>query len=149
MSEAYIVKDINLADLGARLVNIAEHEMPGLLQTREKYAKDKPLKGVRLSGSLHMTVQTAVLIDTLVALGATVRWCSCNIFSTTDSAAAYVARQGVNVFAVKGESVADYWIYSAKTVLFPGGLGPQQIGSFCWCFFVFLLKSMMEVILRY
>ena len=125
--ESYIVKDIGLADLGDRLVKMAEHEMCGLMQTREKYAKEAPLQGVRLSGSLHMTVQTAVLIDTLRALGATVRWCSCNIYSTTDAAAAYIARTGVNVFAVKGESLADYWKYTARAAMFPDGLGPQQI----------------------
>ncbi|KAH7826373.1 S-adenosyl homocysteine hydrolase 1 [Monocercomonoides exilis] len=123
----FVVADIGLADLGQRIVTIAEHEMPGLMQTREKYAKDQPLKGVRLSGSLHMTVQTAVLIDTLKALGATVRWCSCNIFSTTDAAAAYVASKGVNVFARKGESLEEYWQYTASAAMFPGGLGPQQI----------------------
>jgi adenosylhomocysteinase len=101
--------------------------MPGLMQTREKYAAAQPLKGIRLSGSLHMTVQTAVLIDTLSALGAQVRWCSCNIFSTTDSAAAYIAKRGVSVFAIKGETLAEYWEYTARTAMFPGGLGPQQI----------------------
>lgn len=101
--------------------------MCGLMQTREKYAAAQPLKGVRLSGSLHMTVQTAVLIDTLVALGATVRWCSCNIFSTTDAAASYIASKGVNVFARKGESLEAYWQYTAKTIMFPNGEGPQQV----------------------
>ena len=125
--EPYIVKDIALAELGDRLVKIAEHEMCGLMQTREKYAAQAPLKGIRLSGSLHMTVQTACLIDTLRALGATIRWCSCNIYSTTDAAAAYIAKTGVNVFAVKGESLADYWKYTARAAMFPGGLGPQQI----------------------
>lgn len=125
--EQYIVKDIALAELGTKLVRIAEHEMCGLMQTREKYAAEAPLKGVRLSGSLHMTVQTAVLIDTLRTLGATVRWCSCNIYSTTDAAAAYIAKTGVNVFAVKGESLADYWKYTARAAMFPDGLGPQQI----------------------
>jgi len=127
MTADYIVTDINLADLGQRLVTIAEHEMCGLMQTREKYAKEQPLKGIRVSGSLHMTVQTAVLIDTLRLLGAQVRWCSCNIFSTTDSAAAYIAKSGVNVFARKGESLQDYWKYTAYTAMFPDGLGPQQI----------------------
>ena len=125
--EPYIVKDIALAELGDRLVKIAEHEMCGLMQTREKYAAQAPLKGIRLSGSLHMTVQTACLIDTLRVLGATVRWCSCNIYSTTDAAAAYIAKTGVNVYAVKGESLADYWKYTARAAMFPDGLGPQQI----------------------
>lgn len=123
--ENFVVTDIKLADLGQRLISIAEHEMCGLMQTREKYRAEQPLKGLRLSGSLHMTVQTAVLIDTLRELGAQVRWCSCNIFSTTDSAAAYVARKGVNVFAKKGESLEEYWTYTANTIMFPGGLGPQ------------------------
>lgn len=125
--EDYIVKDIKLAELGQSLVTIAEHEMCGLMQTREKYAAEAPLKGVRISGSLHMTVQTAVLIDTLMALGATVRWCSCNIFSTTDAAAAYVASKGCHVYAIKGESVADYWKYTARAAMHPDGKGPQQI----------------------
>ncbi|KAK2945882.1 s-adenosyl-L-homocysteine hydrolase [Blattamonas nauphoetae] len=123
----YVVKDIALAEQGKKLALIAEHEMCGLMQTREKYAAQQPLKGIRLAGSLHMTVQTAILIDTLRVLGADVRWCSCNIFSTTDSAAAYIVSTGVPVFAVKGESLEEYWTYTARTAMFPNGEGPQQI----------------------
>ncbi len=106
----YKVADINLAEFGRKEISIAEHEMPGLMATREKYAKEQPpLKGVRIMGSLHMTIQTAVLIETLVALGADVRWCSCNIFSTQDHAAAAIAAAGVPVFAWKGETLEEYW----------------------------------------
>ena len=98
----YKVKDISLADWGRKELDIAEHEMPGLMAIREKYAKEKPLKGVRITGSLHMTIQTAVLIETLAALGASVRWASCNIFSTQDHAAAAIAAAGIPVFAWKG-----------------------------------------------
>src|SRR5467141_5295847 len=105
----YKVADINLADWGRREISIAEKEMPGLMAIREKYAPSKPLQGVRVTGSLHMTIQTAVLIETLAALGSSVRWASCNIFSTQDHAAAAIAKSGVSVFAWKGESLEDYW----------------------------------------
>src|SRR3954466_2077117 len=107
--EDYKVADISLADFGRKEISIAEKEMPGLMAIREKYAKEKPLQGVRVMGSLHMTIQTAVLIETLVDLGANVRWCSCNIFSTQDHAAAAIATAGVPVFAWKGESLEEYW----------------------------------------
>lgn len=123
----YKVADIGLAEFGRKEIAIAEHEMPGLMATREKYAKDKPLKGVRISGSLHMTIQTAVLIETLVALGADVRWASCNIFSTQDHAAAAIAAEGVPVFAWKGESLEEYWWCTEMALRFPGGKGPQLI----------------------
>src|ERR1700744_488485 len=105
----YKVADISLADWGRREISIAEKEMPGLMAIREKYAATKPLQGVRVTGSLHMTIQTAVLIETLVELGAQVRWASCNIFSTQDHAAAAMAKAGVPVFAWKGESLEEYW----------------------------------------
>ncbi len=105
----YKVADMSLADWGRKEISIAEHEMPGLMSIRKKYAPGKPLKGVRVTGSLHMTIQTAVLIETLVDLGASVRWASCNIFSTQDHAAAAIAAAGVPVFAWKGESLEEYW----------------------------------------
>src|SRR3954463_12837725 len=105
----YIVKDIGLAEFGRKEISIAETEMPGLMATREEYGKSQPLKGARIAGSLHMTIQTAVLIETLAALGADVRWVSCNIYSTQDHAAAAVAAGGTAVFAIKGESLEDYW----------------------------------------
>src|ERR1700712_4752684 len=105
----YIVKDMSLADFGRKEISLAETEMPGLMATREEYGPKQPLKGVRITGSLHMTIQTGVLIETLVALGATVRWASCNIFSTQDHAAAAIAAAGVPVFAWKGESLDEYW----------------------------------------
>jgi len=123
----YKVADINLAEFGRKEISIAEHEMPGLMATREKYAKEQPLKGVRIMGSLHMTIQTAVLIETLVALGADVRWCSCNIFSTQDHAAAAIAATGVPVFAWKGESLEEYWWCTDMALNFPGGKGPELI----------------------
>jgi adenosylhomocysteinase len=107
----YVIKDIGLADFGRAEINIAETEMPGLMALREEYGASQPLKGARITGSLHMTIQTAVLIETLVALGADVRWATCNIFSTQDHAAAAIAAAGIPVFAVKGESLADYWDY--------------------------------------
>jgi len=107
----YIIKDISLAQFGRDEIAIAETEMPGLMALREEYGEDKPLAGSRITGSLHMTIQTAVLIETLVALGAEVRWATCNIFSTQDHAAAAIADQGIPVFAVKGETLADYWDY--------------------------------------
>ena len=123
----YRVKDINLADAGAKEVELAEHEMPGLIELRNKYGKEKPLKGARITGSLHMTVQTAVLIETLVELGADVRWASCNIFSTQDEAAAYVAKKGIPVFAWKGETLDEYWWCTAQALSFPGDKGPELI----------------------
>src|SRR5450755_2607723 len=105
----YKVADMNLAEWGRKEISIAEFEMPGLMSIRKKYAASKPLKGVRITGSLHMTIQTAVLIETLVALGASVRWASCNIFSTQDNAAAAIAEAGVPVFAWKGETLEEYW----------------------------------------
>jgi len=124
----YKVKDINLADFGRKEVEIAQHEMPGLMATREKYAAEQPLKGVRIMGSLHMTVQTAVLIETLKVLGADVRWCSCNIFSTQDHAAAYVAKHlDVAVYAWKGESLEEYWWCTQQALTWPDGSGPQLI----------------------
>jgi adenosylhomocysteinase len=123
----YKVKDINLAGWGRKEIEIAEKEMPGLMSIRRKYATDKPLKGVRISGSLHMTVQTAVLIETLTELGADVRWASCNIFSTQDHAAAAVAAEGIPVFAWKGETLDEYWWCTAQALSFPGGKGPQLI----------------------
>ncbi|MBS3769424.1 MAG: adenosylhomocysteinase [Bacteroidales bacterium] len=123
----YRVRDINMAEEGRKQVELAEHEMPGLIELRNKYGKEKPLKGARITGSLHMTVQTAVLIETLVELGADVRWASCNIFSTQDEAAAYVAKKGVPVFAWKGETLDEYWWCTAQALSFPGRKGPQLI----------------------
>jgi adenosylhomocysteinase len=110
MSSDYIVKDINLAEFGRKELNIAETEMPGLMALRAEYGDSKPLKGARIAGSLHMTIQTAVLIETLVALGAEVRWASCNIFSTQDHAAAAIAASGTPVFAIKGQSLVEHLI---------------------------------------
>jgi adenosylhomocysteinase len=121
------VRDINLADFGTREISIAEKEMPGLMAIREKYAPGKPLAGVRVTGSLHMTIQTAVLIHTLVDLGASVRWASCNIFSTQDHAAAAIAKAGVPVFAWKGESLEEYWWCTYRAISHPGGKGPQLV----------------------
>ncbi|MEP2029361.1 MAG: adenosylhomocysteinase [Paracoccaceae bacterium] len=121
MSNDYIVKDIGLAAYGRKELNIAETEMPGLMSLREEYGKSKPLKGARIAGSLHMTIQTAVLIETLVELGADVRWASCNIFSTQDHAAAAIAETGTPVFAIKGETLEEYWDYADKIFDFPAG----------------------------
>jgi adenosylhomocysteinase len=121
------VRDITLADWGRKEISIAEKEMPGLMAIREKYAPSKPLQGVRVTGSLHMTIQTAVLIETLVALGAQVRWASCNIFSTQDHAAAAIATAGVPVFAWKGESLEEYWWCTNQAISFPDGKGPQLV----------------------
>ena len=123
----YKVADITLADWGRKEISIAEKEMPGLMAIREKYAPGKPLAGVRVTGSLHMTIQTAVLIETLVALGAQVRWASCNIFSTQDHAAAAIAKTGVPVFAWKGESLEEYWWCTNQAISFPDGKGPQLV----------------------
>ena len=123
----YKVADISLADFGRREINIAEKEMPGLMAIREKHAAEKPLAGVRVSGSLHMTIQTAVLIETLVDLGADVRWASCNIFSTQDHAAAAIAASGVPVFAWKGETLEEYWWCTYQALTWPNGKGPNLI----------------------
>ncbi len=123
----YKVADISLADFGRREIEIAEKEMPGLMAVREKYGKSRPLDGMRVTGSLHMTVQTAVLIETLIELGADVRWASCNIFSTQDHAAAAIAVSGIPVFAWKGESLDEYWWCTRKALSFPGGKGPNLI----------------------
>ncbi len=123
----YKVADLALADWGRKEITIAEKEMPGLMSIRQKYAKTKPLAGVRVTGSLHMTIQTAVLIETLVDLGASVRWASCNIFSTQDHAAAAIAAAGIPVFAWKGETLEDYWWCTKMALTHPGGLGPQLI----------------------
>jgi len=123
----YKIADMTLADWGKREIQIAEKEMPGLMAIREKYVPEQPLKGVRISGSLHMTIQTAVLIKTLQALGASVRWCSCNIFSTQDHAAAAIARAGIPVFAWKGETLRDYWWCTLQALTFPEGKGPNLV----------------------
>jgi adenosylhomocysteinase len=123
----YKVADITLAAFGRKEIEIAEHEMPGLMAIRQKYAAAQPLKGARITGSLHMTIQTAVLIETLVQLGADVRWASCNIFSTQDHAAAAIARAGVPVFAWKGESLEEYWWCTDMALRFPDGKGPHTI----------------------
>ncbi len=123
----YLVKDIALSDWGRKEITVAEKEMPGLMATREKYGPKKPLKGVRVSGSLHMTIQTAVLIETLKDLGADVRWASCNIFSTQDHAAAAIATTGTPVFAFKGESLDEYWEYTYRALTWPDGKGPQLL----------------------
>ncbi len=126
-AQDYIVKDITLADWGRKELNIAEIEMPGLMATRAEYGPKQPLKGARIAGSLHMTIQTAVLIETLKALGADIRWVSCNIYSTQDHAAAAIAAAGIPVFAVKGESLKDYWDYTAKLFEWHGGGYPNMI----------------------
>lgn len=121
MANDYIIKDIALADWGRKEIEIAETEMPGLMALREEYGDSQPLKGARIAGSLHMTIQTAVLIETLTALGAEVRWASCNIFSTQDQAAAAIAESGVPVFAIKGETLEEYWDYADKIFHWPNG----------------------------
>src|SRR5436190_7487201 len=130
------VADLNLADYGRTEIALAEHEMPGLMAMRERYGTDKPLAGARIAGSLHMTIQTAVLIEPLVALGAEVRWASCNIFSTQDHAAAAVVvgpegtaedPQGIPCFAWKGETLEEYWMLCEKALLWPDGSGPNMI----------------------
>src|SRR5471030_1063840 len=132
----YIVRDFSLAEWGRKELAVAEHEMPGLMSVRQKYAKAKPLKGVRITGSLHMTIQTAVLIETLVAVGAQVRWASCNIFSTQDHAAAAVAvgrtgtpehPKGIPVFAWKGETLEEYWWCTEQALMWPDGTGPNML----------------------
>ncbi len=123
----YKVKDISLAEWGRKEIEVAEKEMPGLMSLRTKYGVTKPLKGARISGSLHMTIQTAVLIETLIELGAEVRWASCNIFSTQDHAAAAIAAKGIPVFAWKGETLEEYWWCTSQALSFPGGKGPNLV----------------------
>ena len=123
----YVVKDIGLAEFGRKEIALAEHEMPGLMATREEFGPSQPLKGARITGSLHMTIQTAVLIETLEALGAEIRWATCNIFSTQDHAAAAIAANGTPVFAVKGESLEEYWEYVDRIFDWGDGLGPNMI----------------------
>ncbi len=123
----YKVANIELAEWGRKEIEVSEKEMPGLMALREKYGQEKPLKGVRITGSLHMTIQTAILIETLTELGADVRWASCNIFSTQDHAAAAIAVKGIPVFAWKGETLEDYWWCTSQALAFPGGKGPQLI----------------------
>ena len=125
MAPDYVIADIGLADWGRKELSIAETEMPGLMALRDEFGSDRPLAGARIAGCLHMTVQTAVLIETLVALGADVRWSSCNIFSTQDHAAAAIAKSGVPVFAIKGETLAEYWEYVDHTFDWPN----EQIAS--------------------
>src|SRR5216110_3726240 len=127
IKQDYKIADISLAEFGRKEISIAEKEMPGLMAIREKYAPQKQLAGVRITGSLHMTIQTAVLIETLVDLGASVRWASCNIFSTQDHAAAAIAAAGVPVFAWKGESLEEYWWCTYQAVSHPNGKGPELI----------------------
>src|SRR5512139_4138327 len=126
-SPDFVVADLALADWGRKEIRIAETEMPGLMAIRDEFAAAQPLKGARITGSLHMTIQTAVLIETLTALGADVRWASCNIFSTQDHAAAAIARDGVPVFAVKGESLVDYWDYTHRILEWSDGGTPNMI----------------------
>src|SRR3954466_4787861 len=122
----YIVKDISLAEFGRKEISIAETEMPGLMATREEYGPKQVLKGARIAGSLHMTIQTAVLIETLAALGADIRWVSCNIYSTQDHAAAAIAAVGIPVFAVKGESLEEYWDFTRKLFEWHDGGPPNR-----------------------
>ena len=126
-TQDYKICDIGLADDGRQEITIAEKEMPGLMATREKYGPQKPLKGVRIMGSLHMTIQTAVLIETLAQLGADVRWASCNIFSTQDHAAAAMAASDIPVFAWKGETLEEYWWCTKQAMTWPDGKGPQLV----------------------
>src|SRR5207302_1751568 len=123
----YKVADLSLAEFGRKEITLAEHEMPGLMAMRAEYSASQPLAGARITGSLHMTVQTAVLIETLVALGAEVRWCSCNIFSTQDHAAAAIAAAGIPVYAWKGETLEEYWWCTEQVLRWPEGEGPNMI----------------------
>lgn len=127
MSNDFLIKDISLAQWGRKEISIAEKEMVGLMAVREKYRVSKPLKGARITGSLHMTIQTAVLIETLKDIGADIRWCSCNIFSTQDHAAAAIAKAGIPVFAYKGETLEEYWDFTLKALTWPDGQGPTLI----------------------
>ena len=122
----YSVRDLSLAEWGRKTIEISEHEMPGLMAIRKKYGPQKPLKGVRVTGSLHMTIETAILIETLVEIGASVRWASCNIFSTQDHAAAAVAKAGIPVFAHKGESLEEYWDFTLAALTHPGQLSKSS-----------------------
>src|ERR687896_1436516 len=126
-TQDFKVADLSLAEFGRKEITLAEHEMPGLMAMRAEYGEAQPLKGARVTGSLHMTVQTAVLIETLVALGAEVRWASCNIFSTQDHAAAAIAKAGIPVFAWKGETLEEYWWALEQTLTWPDGGGPNMI----------------------
>merc|ERR1719199_1049910 len=127
-TEDYKVADMKLAAFGRRELDVAEVEMPGLMSCRKEFGPSQPLKGARISGSLHMTIQTAVLIETLTALGAEVRWCSCNIYSTQDqAAAAIVAAKTANVFAWKGENLEEYWECTMKMLVWPGNTGPDML----------------------
>ena len=123
----FVVKDLSLAPFGRKEIGLAEHEMPGLMATRDEFGPSKPLKGARITGSLHMTIQTAVLIETLQHLGAKVRWASCNVFSTQDHAAAAIAVKGTPVFAIKGESLQEYWQYTDRILDWGRGTGPNII----------------------
>src|SRR5690348_5056538 len=123
----FAVRDLSLAEWGRKTIEISEQEMPGLMAIRKKYGTLKPLKGVRVTGSLHMTIETAILIETLVELGASVRWASCNIFSTQDHAAAAIAKAGIPVFAHKGETLEEYWDFTLAALTHPGNKGPQLI----------------------
>src|SRR5947199_4372854 len=123
----YKVADLALAEFGRKEIGLAEHEMPGLMSLRREFGPSQPLKGARISGSLHMTIQTAVLIETLIALGAEVRWASCNIFSTQDHAAAALAAVGIPIFAWKGETLEEYWWCTEQALLWPGDEGPNMI----------------------
>src|SRR5215471_6080565 len=125
--EPFKVKDLSLAEFGRKEIRLAEQEMPGLMAVRQRYAAKKPLAGMQIMGSLHMTIQTAVLIETLAALGADVRWASCNIYSTQDHAAAAIAARHIPVFAVKGESLAEYWEYTHRIFDWHGGGTPNMI----------------------
>src|SRR5665213_3896098 len=127
VASEYKVADLSLAEFGRKEIDIAEQEMPGLMSIRRKYATSKPLQGVRITGSLHMTIETAILIESLVALGASVRWASCNIFSTQDHAAAAIAKAGVPVFAWKGETLEEYWDCTWKALCHRDGHGPQLV----------------------
>ncbi|MFM7236267.1 MAG: adenosylhomocysteinase, partial [Cyanobium sp.] len=126
-TSSYVIADIGQAEFGRKELNIAETEMPGLMALRSKYGAEKPLKGARIAGSLHMTIQTAVLIETLVALGAEVRWASCNIFSTQDHAAAAIAAAGIPVFAYKGETLDEYWAFTHRILEWGDGGTPNMI----------------------
>jgi adenosylhomocysteinase len=123
----FAVRDLSLAEWGRKTIDVAQHEMPGLMSIRKKYGPQKPLKGVRITGSLHMTIETAILIETLAELGASVRWASCNIFSTQDQAAAAIAKAGIPVFAWKGETLEEYWDFTLAALTHPGNKGPQLI----------------------
>ena len=127
MKQEFFVKDLSLADFGRKEITLAEKEMPGLMALRTKYGKSKPLKGAKIAGSLHMTIQTAVLIETLAKLGAEIRWASCNIYSTQDHAAAAIAKAGFSVFAYKGESLKEYWEFTDKILTWSKGNGPNMI----------------------